>query len=195
MKIVLFGDSYTHGRLPHSRIDGALPNELNVDSNYCFARSGSTAQEWAIDKDGLLSKVISSDAEIAVGSLGGNDLFAALADGNVSFFERIAMMGALYAVLSKISENKKVVFMLYPDPFVGTRADAIEAQKQLTTALNLIVSAVNKEKENVIVLDLSTVLNSSHFDCVDIHPNADGYKEMAKAITELVCKLQTGETK
>jgi lysophospholipase L1-like esterase len=195
MKIVLFGDSYTHGRLPHSQTDGALPNELGLESNCCFAKSGTTAQEWAINKDGMLENVISSDADIAVGSLGGNDLFVALADGNVTFLERIAMMGALYMVLKRISETKKTILMLYPDPFSGTRADAIEAQKQLTMALNLIVSAVNKEKNNIVTLDLSTVLNSSHFDNVDIHPNVEGYKVMAKAITEAVSKLQEGEIK
>lgn len=195
MKIVLFGDSYTHGRLPHSQTDGALPNELGIESSYCIAKSGTTAQEWAINKDGMLEAVINSDAEIAVGSLGGNDLFAALSDGTVTFLERIAMMGSLYAVLKRISESKKTILMLYPDPFSGTRADAVEAQKQLTIALNLIVSAVNKENDNIITLDLSTVLNSSHFDNVDIHPNIEGYKVMAKAITEVVSKLQTGETK
>ena len=104
-KIVLFGDSYTHGRLPHSQTDGALPNELGLENNYCFAKSGTTAQQWAINKDGMLETVI------------------------------------------------------------------------------------------IVTLDLSTVLNSSHFDNVDIHPNVDGYKVMAKAINEAVSKLKEGEIK
>jgi len=101
----------------------------------------------------------------------------------------------LYMVLKRISETKKTILMLYPDPFSGTRAEAIEAQKQLTMALNLIVSAVNKEKNNIVTLDLSTMLDSSHFDNVDIHPNAEGYKEIAKSIIEIVSKIETGEIK
>ncbi len=190
-EIVLFGDSYTAGRLPHSQTDGALSDALNIESDYCLAKSGSTAQEWAINKDELLHKVLKSDANIAVGSLGGNDLFVALSDGVVTFFERIAMMGSLYAVLKKISDSKDVVIlMLYPDPFNGTKPEAIDARKQLTDALTLVVNAVNIEKGNVQLLDLSLILNSDHFDNIDIHPNAEGYKVMAKAILDMVSKIQ-----
>ena len=182
MDIVLFGDSYTDGRLPHTQTDGALADALGLPRHLRLARSGSTAQQRALDTDNLLSRVCGTEADVAVGSLGGNDAFAALADGVVTPLETVAALAALYYALRKIAVSKpRVLLMLYPDPYQGARPDA-EGRLRLVQAIAAVAAEVNRATGNVETLDLAGALGPRHFDGVDIHPNAAGYAAMAAVI-------------
>ena len=186
--IVLFGDSYTAGRIPHTQIDGAFREALGLPLFADYARSGSTAQMWAANKDGWLSSLISSTADIAVGSLGGNDAFAALADGVVTNLEKVIALASLFHVLMRL-RHKRVILMIYPDPFQGARPDAAEGHRQLVEAISAVAGYANSINGNITLLDLSTVLGREHFDGLDIHPNEAGYQAMGAAVMDLIDRM------
>ena len=186
--IVLFGDSYTAGRLPHTQTDGAFREALGLPLFADYARSGSTAQQWAADKDDTLSALISSGADIVVGSIGGNDAFAAAADGVVTDLEKVVALASIFHVLMRL-RRRRVILMLYPDPFQGTRPDAAAGHRQLVDAISAVAEYANSINGNITLLDLSTVLGPEHFDGLDIHPNATGYAAMAAAVREVVERM------
>jgi lysophospholipase L1-like esterase len=190
--IVLFGDSYTAGRIPHTQIDGAFRKALpSVYRDY--ALSGSTAVQWAGDIDGRLSDVCESPADIAVGSLGGNDAFAALADGIVTWGEKTSSMISLALVLSRIAAKKPVLLMLYPDPYMGVPdklPDAADKVRGLNELISSIADVINLSGHNpVMLLNLGTVLRPEHFDGLDIHPNEAGYQAMAEAVMDIIARM------
>ncbi len=187
--IVLFGDSYTAGRLPHSQQDGAFREALAVPLYADHSKSGSTAQQWAADFEDRLSAVISSCADVAVGSLGGNDVFAALADGIIQPAERITAAAALFHCLMRLRRKTRIILMLYPDPFAGRRLDATALHRDLVMSISSVAALANSITGNISLLDLSTVLRPEHFDGTDIHPNAAGYQAMAAAVTDLIDRL------
>ena len=191
MNLVLFGDSYTAGRIPHTGDDGALRDALGIAAYMDFSKSGSTAQQWAGDLECRLSNVVCSSANIAVGSLGGNDLFGILADGNVNKLECIIASAALFYVLMRISDMKHIILMLYPDPYQGKRQEAAPILQEFNKNILEVITLVNQIQGNKVhVLDLSNVLKNEHFDGVDIHPNLGGYMEMSKAIIKKVNELE-----
>jgi lysophospholipase L1-like esterase len=187
-QIVLFGDSYAAGRIPHTQRDGALAEALGGLVAYDYAASGSTAAQWSADSGGRLTKVCGCDADVAAGSLGGNDAFAALADGTVTDGEKIVALASLFHVLMRL-RRKRVILMLYPDPFQGSRPDAAAGHRQLVEAIRAVASYANEINGNVVLLDLSEVLGPEHFDGEDIHPNEDGYAAMAAAVRKLIAAL------
>ncbi|HOR97090.1 MAG TPA: SGNH/GDSL hydrolase family protein [Kiritimatiellia bacterium] len=190
--IVLFGDSYTAGRIPHSQTDGAFKKCLsNVHGD--FAVSGSTALQWSMENE-CLPSVCLSDADIAVGSLLGNDVFAALADGKVTLDETLRSMAALAIVLSRIAHTKPVLLMLYPNPYMGVpdkHPEAAEGVRRLNAAIGCVADVINASIGNhpVMPLDLGTVLRPEHFDGVDIHPNEAGYQAMAAAVMDVIGRM------
>lgn len=182
--IVIFGDSYADGFIKGTT--GAFAEALGVPAERRFAKSGSTADDWNKDAGYLLTKVCSNPAPVAVGSLLGNDLFAALKDGNVTGDEAVKGMLDLFSVLAQIAKAKyRTVVMVYPDPFFGKNKDAAFLMPHLSTAIKGVCEAVNALWAGVIVLDLADVLKPEHFDGEDIHPNADGYRAMADAVLAL----------
>ena len=189
--IVLFGDSYTAGRLPGIQTDGALKKHLKrVIEDY--AKSGSTAAQWACDQP-RLKAVRASPAYIAVGSLGGNDAFAALSDGVVTWGEKTSSMISLALVLSRIAEKKPVLLMLYPNPYMGVPGklpDASDKVRGLNELISSIADVINLSGHNpVMLLDLGTVLRPEHFDGIDIHPTEAGYRAMAAAVMDVIARM------
>lgn len=179
--IVLFGDSYANGHAPDGTT-GHLADALGIPPYNRRARSGSTAQQWALPDNGWLDAVVSSSADFALGALGGNDAFAAAADGNVTLAERVAACAALFHVLMRL-RRKRVLLMLYPDPFFGARADAQLGHQQLCASIRAVVSLARACGAAVILIDLGNVLSTAHFDGRDIHPTPDGYQAIARAVT------------
>lgn len=184
--IVLFGDSYTAGRIPHTQTDGALRTALGLPLYADLARSGSTAQQWADDCNDWVAEVVMSSADIAVGSLGGNDAFAAIADGMITDVERITAAASLFHVLMRLRRKTRVILMLYPDPFCGRRIDAIQMHRDLILSITAVGALAHSINGNITLLDLGTVLRPEHFDGVDIHPNEAGYQAMAEAVLALI---------
>ena len=190
--IVLFGDSYTAGRIPHTDRDGAFAAALGVCVRRDYALSGSTAVEWSMDIGGRLMDVCQADANVAVGSLLGNDAFAAIADGEVTAGEALPALTALALVLYRIAREMPVLLMLYPDPYQGARKDATEGVVRLNTAITTVVQAVNGMVASggpVMLLPLGPLLKPEHFDGVDIHPNEAGYAVMAATVKATLARM------
>lgn len=187
--ICLFGDSYTAGRLPHSTTDGAFREHLlGVLADYSL--SGSTADQWSKDIDGRLTSVRCSGANVAVGSLLGNDALAAIADGKIDAGEAIPALAALALVLFKISRWMPVLLMLYPNPRPADPQSA-DGVARLNAAIGCVSDVVNATLcgHPVMLLDLGGVLRPEHFDGIDIHPNLDGYKAMAAAVMDVIERM------
>lgn len=190
--IVLFGDSYTAGRIPHTDRDGAFAAALGVCVRRDYALSGSTAVEWSMDIGGRLTGVCQADASVAVGSLIGNDAIAAMADGQVTAGEALPALTALALVLYRIAREMPVLLMLYPDPYQGANKQAAEGVRRMNAAVKTVVQAVNGmpcSNGPVMVLDLGRVLGPGHFDGADIHPNESGYAAMAAAVKDTLTRM------
>lgn len=186
MNCVLFGDSYTAGRLPNTQTDGAFREALGVPLEDDFSVSGSTAQDWAFGQcGGRLHRVIVHQAEWAVGSLGGNDAFQAMADGVMTDAEAVGAMAALLFVLHRL-RGKRVLLMLYPDPYRGRNAQAAQGHKKLVQAIQEIARIARWIGVNVETIDLEQFTEDRFFDGVDIHPNRDGYAAYAAAVRKRI---------
>lgn len=183
--IVLFGDSYANGHAPDGST-GHLAAALGVPTYNRLARSGSTAQQWAADQDGMLAAVVCHDARVAVGALGGNDAFAAAADGVVTLEERVQALAALFYVLMRLWSKERVILMVYPDPFFGARPDAAAGHAELARAISAVAGLANYITGGIKLLDLAGVLRPEHFDGQDIHPNPEGYRAIAGAVREML---------
>jgi len=84
---IVFGDSWSAAREADTGLDGGWPRVLGIPAGHRFARSGSTAREWADDKYGRLTEVLKRATELdgpIVFSLAGNDIRHAADDGIVS---------------------------------------------------------------------------------------------------------------
>ena len=192
--IVLFGDSYTAGRIPHTQTDGAFRAALGGIVISDYALSGSTAQQWAADHEERLTNVCESVANVAVGSLLGNDAFAAMADGKITLDEALPSLAALALVLSRISREMPVVLMLYPNPYMGVptaNPEAAQGVRRLNAAIGAVAQVVNAATTGcpVMLLDLGTVLSAEHFDGLDIHPNEAGYQAMGAAVMDIIDRM------
>jgi len=190
--IVLFGDSYTAGRLPHSQTDGAFEKHLQ-GVRRDTAVSGSTAVQWSTDISKQIS-VCGAPADVAVGSLMGNDALAAMADGKITPREALPALAALALVLAQVATCKPVVLMLYPNPYMGVPDLHPEAERGvalLNAAIRTVADVVNgiPYTNPVMPLDLGTVLRPEHFDGVDIHPNEAGYQAMAAAVMDVIGRM------
>jgi len=189
--IVLFGDSYTAGRIPHTDRDGAFAAALGVCVRRDYALSGSTAVEWSMDIGGRLRSVCDADANVAVGSLLGNDAMLAIADGDISAGEALPALASLALVLYRIAREMPVVLMLYPDPHRDQSTLTAVGVRRLNAAITTVTHAVNGicSAGPVMLLDLGKVLKPEHFDGSDIHPSVEGYAAMAAAVRDLLARM------
>src|SRR5574344_1570088 len=90
--ILLVGDSYAAGRIPHTDKDGALEEALQklfpVTEIVNYAVSGSLAKDWNTGSLRVkLAEIIGMKDCVTVLSLGGNDMFSAISDGIVTLKE------------------------------------------------------------------------------------------------------------
>jgi lysophospholipase L1-like esterase len=193
--IVLFGDSYTAGRLPGTNADGAFRAALEASGARVvadYALSGSTAVEWSMGLGGRLDAVCANQADVAVGTLLGNDALAAIADGQITAGEALPALASLALVLHRIATYSPVLLMLYPNPFQGKRPDVAEGVIRLNTAITTVAHAVNgmlPPGGPVMLLPLGPLLGAEHFDWIDIHPKASGYAAMAAAVLATIDRM------
>jgi len=177
--------------LPHSQTDGAFAKHLQ-GVRRDTAVSGSTAVQWSTDISKQIS-VCGAPADVAVGSLLGNDALAAMADGKITPREALPALAALALVLAQVATCKPVVLMLYPNPYMGVPdklPDAADKVRGLNELISSIADVINLSGHNpVMLLDLGTVLRPEHFDGTDIHPNEAGYRAMAAAVMDVIARM------
>lgn len=77
-----------------------------------------------------------------------------------------------------LGPRRRIIVMLYPDPYCGALGEAAFGHRLLIGALRAIVAAVPYAEP----FALSPVLRPHHFDGTDIHPLPDGYRAIAEAL-------------
>ena len=145
--------------------------------------SGSTAEEWSSDKNGMLTnalKTINED-DVVIISLIGNDLRHGSSDGNLTDGEVFVAVQALMEVVEKIKDKgAKPVLLIYADPYRGkdpTSKAGIALMKTLLKGVAFI--------QMCEVMDTSEILTSpDHFDGADIHPTEKGHRAIAEYILQ-----------
>ncbi len=115
MKVLIIGDSWGAGHNADTNLDDGWVGFECVN----LAVDGSTAAMWVKDREGWLTNAVkeSSDADVVIVSLLGNDAFSAFGDGIITPEE----LAAGHACLRKVVEafaGKRVIVMLYTAPLM-----------------------------------------------------------------------------
>lgn len=190
--VLIIGDSHAKGFLPHTRVDSdAIAVALGTPGELRQAVSGSTAQEWACNKDTRLvdAQISAGAAEAVLISLGGNDLFKAAADGIVDDAEIAALCVNLAHVLYELSIlSNRTFVLLYGYPYRDVRAQALMALQRLNAVIASTVQTVNEiHGVHIETIDEGQYLTPDDWPGDDIHPFESGY---AKIGAEIAMRLE-----
>ena len=117
MKTMTIGDSWSSAIEADTGNDAGWPDMMQIDHRQAI--SGSTAAEWAGNKEGRLDKAIETDADVLILSLLGNDFRRAIQDGSISIAEITACFQDMRKVV-RAAKKKRTIVILYADPFCGS---------------------------------------------------------------------------
>ena len=157
------------------------PQEFALSPQCRHGVSGTTAEEWYTDKNGMLSTALKSiqDGDVVIVSLLGNDLRRGVADGNLNSGEMFVAAQSLMGVVDKIKNvGAKVVLLIYSDPFRGKDSASKAGVALMRTLLKGVAFVQLCE-----TLDTDEILTASeHFNGVDIHPTEAGHRAIAEYV-------------
>ena len=188
--LIIIGDSYAAGRIPHTKTDGALVEALkkrqaciSIDD---YAVSGSTAKDWNTGKlhekmDEAIDRAKAGIDVAAIVSVGGNDMFDAIADSIVTSKELKDFFNDTLAVVSRVAREVPTFMFVYPLPaFMSKSKPAQWAHTILRwTLLGIAWQA------GATPIDLGEILtHEDDFDGADIHPSLAGYGRIADKILD-----------
>lgn len=180
MKILAVGDSWASAVEGDTGMDRGWPEVMGIPEHCRQGISGSTAYEWAQNKDERLSRAMEANADIIFLSLMGNDARHAYEDGKVTSDEVSRALTSMRDVVKMLSGRSRVIAFLYADPFAGK--DLI--YKYGLPMLNAGIRAATFLRAECI--DLGDVLGPEHFDGKDIHPTRVGHEVMAEYLKGIV---------
>jgi hypothetical protein len=178
--ILVIGDSWSSAIESDTGNNAGWPSILGIDPNLRQAVAGSTAQQWANDFDGRLSRAINTPANNVIMSLMGNDILGIVQSGSLSFVSMAVAFQSMQSVTQHFSERTQLIILLYTDPFGEARQDVKVAVPMLNAA---IVSACPK---TAIIFHTSDFLTSSDFNGTDIHPTRAGHEKIASFIQHII---------
>lgn len=122
-RTLVIGDSIAAGHIEDSGLDAGWPALLGVPEAMRQGVDGTTAVDWAGDKNGMLTRALGTDCDRVIVSLGGNDALALQANpGKFSPEAAIAAGNAVGAVVSAFRNKGRQVFILCyacPNPQLG----------------------------------------------------------------------------
>jgi hypothetical protein len=112
--VLFVGDSWGAG---HNATDGADNGWVGIPFEVVnLAIDGSTAQQWAADANGWLTRAANQSADVVVISLLGNDAFVAFTnDGQVTADEIAAAHMNLRTVVERFT-GRRIIVLLYAVP-------------------------------------------------------------------------------
>lgn len=174
MKTISMGDSWgkivAGGGTP-------WPDLLGLDNRNV---SGSTAQEWANNKENWLVEAQMAGADTVIVSLMGNDARHALEDGVVTPDEISTALRSMRAVV-KAMLPARVIVLLYADPYEGR-------QQLSRIAIPLLNSAIECACWGLPVEFLHTQyhLGDTAWDGKDIHPTQAGHEAIAFVVGNML---------
>lgn len=174
MKILAVGDSWASAVEGDTGLDRGWPEILELPEDCRQGISGSTAYEWAQNKDERLTKALESKADVIVLSLMGNDFRHAYDDGKVTSEEVSLALTSMSSVVRMLSRRSRVFTLLYADPFDGKN----KIYKYGLPMLNAGIRAASFMRADCI--DLGSILSPEHFDGKDIHPTRAGHEVIAQ---------------
>ena len=181
--VVLAEDSWMAGYVDGQGDTGVLADALSVRAECRLAVSGSTAVDWALDKDQMLTRLLecAKECQCVVLSLGGNGALRAMKnDGKITPEELCEVASAISAVTEGLKEHFREVFLvLYANPYPDDSAAAVGCA--LLNAL-LIASAAHE----TIFIPSYSVLNREAMSGAGIHPSQAGYVKLASLIERIV---------
>jgi len=179
MKLLVIGDSWSSAVVAGNDNHGGWPVLLGILADLRQAVAGSTAKQWAMDFEGRLSKAAATDADVAILSLLGNDVFAALGDGIITPAEISDGITNFRSVVERV-RKKRTIVILYTDPFFGR-------DKRFAYICPLLNATIRLScPSGVEFFDTSLVLRPEHFDGVDIHPNLKGHEAIAAGLKKVL---------
>jgi len=179
MSVLVVGDSWASAVEGDTGLDRGWPSIMDIPIEYRQAIAGSTAEEWAANKDDRLSKAMETKTDTVIISLMGNDARAAYADGKVTSDEVSRALVAMRAVVKKVSRGRNAFVLLYADPFSGNDP----SHKLILPVLNGAIRMASFGYAQP--LDLGDVLGPKDFDGKDIHPTRAGHEVMAEYIGKI----------
>lgn len=184
---IVFGDSWSAARESDTGRDEGWTSLCGVSRLNNFARSGSTAREWADDKDGCLSNVLKRAAIIRgpiIFSLVGNDIRHAADDGKISPREVLDAFRAVKSVVSRFPKTRQLVMIMYRDPYFGHNKQAARG----VALMNFICKLATMFNKNVQRIETANILSRIDFDGKDFHPTRAGWAHFAEVLPSLITR-------
>lgn len=179
MKTLVIGDSWASAVEADTGRNEGWPLMMGLAAEMRLGVSGSTAAQWAADKDEWLTKARQTEADVAIVSLLGNDARRAVSDGRVTADEIAAGLRDMRAVVEAVLRPLTIV-LLYADPFCGAQAQARVGVPLLNGAIRWACNGLP-----VVFADTGAWLTRAHFDGRDIHPTRSGHAVIAKRMRDL----------
>ncbi len=176
-------DSWGAGLEAGTKQESGWLDTLDIPAHLRQAVSGSTAQQWAADFEGRLTKACNTPADAVVVAVLGNDLRHIVADGVIEINELLVAVNALRTVLKRLAEThdrSKICVVSYADPFGGEMLLPAMAVALLETAIEFVCDECGVE-----ILKAREYLSSEHFLPPDIHPVKAGYEVLANALIRI----------
>jgi len=181
-KVLYMGDSWASAVEADTGVQfGGWPKFAGVHRPHNCAVPGSTAQEWYDNKDNwmrtAIDQCLSGDIDVALISLGGNDIRRA-DDGNFSEADFLRATSHMLCCLGSIVHmvhrtGVHTITLLYDNPFpknpqAGSIVDLLNMGIKNVSRMSFGTGDALKGKEGV-------------FDGKDIHPTREGHIAIAQA--------------
>ena len=193
IRVACVGDSITYGYGVKPWPEASYPVRLGalLGEGYCvnnFGFSGRTAGEYGdapYTREELFQRSIDFHPDIVILMLGTNDTKTVNWNGSDAYIESLCSIIRAYKALP----TKPRIFLASPPSVFSSRFD-IHGEILRQKLRPAVMAAA--EKENVVFLDLFTVLDGHpewFFD--GIHPNADGAKVIAETVFHCIKEMKT----
>lgn len=177
--IMVIGDSIATGYNASTKKNDGWSTMLGIPAKNNWAMNGTTAEEWSKNPDDdWWEEVFKRPKATLICSLAGNDMRKAAQDGIITIEEVTTAYKSLRMVAERARVFKRVVVMLYADPYLGTNLRTALGVALLNESIMMAWSDIADE-----FIHTSTMLNTKEcFDGIDIHPTTYGHEKMAEHI-------------
>ena len=189
MKTLVIGDSWASAVEADTGDEAGWPEIMGIERGLRLGVGGSTAAQWAADKDEWLTQARQTEADVVLVSLLGNDARHAVSDGRVTADEIETGLRDMRAVVEAVLRPLTIV-LLYADPFCGAQAQARVGVPLLNGAIRWACNGLP-----VVFADTGAWLTQEHFDGRDIHPTRAGHAVIAAQMLDIISASNNSKSK
>lgn len=178
-RLLVIGDSWAAGHVAEDATDNGWPLMLGIAPELRQGVDGSTAAEWAQDKNGVLTRALQTPCDAVLVCLGGNDAFAAWADKRITADEIAAISENVKAVMTAVAgKGVPMYVLLYANPYpMDWRAKFAIIGLNAAVALGIPAGATALSSSNVLTTADCWARN-------DFHPSYAGHQILAAMIAQ-----------